>query len=96
MSTFDRPLQTQVRYAARQWQAGDTLPGIVYWSLDPVDNMHDEELTNWLAKLPGARFTVAVGLYRPGDGSRIPAFAPDGQRLKDDTVVLHEVEVTGP
>ncbi|HRA20736.1 MAG TPA: glycosyltransferase family 39 protein [Anaerolineae bacterium] len=96
LNTFDRPLQTQVRYAARQWQAGDTLPGIVYWSLDPVDNMHDEELTNWLAKLPGARFTIAVGLYRPGDGSRIPAFAPDGRRLKDDTVVLHEVEVTGP
>lgn len=98
LNTWDGPLRTQDHYAARQWQAGDTLRGIVFWSLIPDEDKSGGPWSEWSAQnlRPGARFTIAIGLYRPGDGSRIPAFDPDGQRLKDDVVVLHEIEVTGP
>ncbi len=93
LATFDRPLETRAHYPSRHWRAGEVLADSIGWNL-----------FRWNAQTgkaeavhrPGARFTVLIGLYRPGDGSRIPAFAPDGRRLKDDAVVLHEIEVTGP
>jgi len=98
LNTWDGPLRTQDHYAARQWQASDTLRGIIFWSLYPDEDQSGVPWSEWAAEhlRPGARFTIAVGLYRPGDGSRIPAFDPEGKRLKDDVVVLHEIEVTGP
>lgn len=97
-NTFDRKLQTEDHYAARQWQAGDTLRGIIYWSLHPDEEASGVPWSEWSVEhlRPGARFSIVVGLYRPGDGSRIPAFDPDGRRLKDDGVLLHAIEVTGP
>jgi 4-amino-4-deoxy-L-arabinose transferase-like glycosyltransferase len=93
LATFDRPLETRAHYPSRHWRAGEVLADRIGWNLfrwnaptGKAEAVHR----------PGARFTVLIGLYRPGDGSRIPAFAPDGRRLKDDAVVLHEIEVTGP
>ncbi len=89
VKSFDRALTTQTDYPARSWRAGDSLYAVLPWMLVRDGTLAAEDYR------PGARHTILVGLYRLGDGSRIPAYGPDGERLKDDAVVLHEIEVTG-
>jgi len=86
LATHEGSLQTNNRYPARRWLAGDRLLVDLIWS---VWSLPEESYR------VGARLSLVVGLKRSSDGSRIPAFGPDGERLKDDAVVLHEIEVVG-
>jgi hypothetical protein len=41
----------------------------------------------------GRTVTVAIGLYRQSDGSRLPATGPDDTRLRDDLVPLGQIRI---
>lgn len=43
--------------------------------------------------LPPGTYRILTGLYRPTDGTRIPAYRADGSRWPDDAVVMGEVRV---
>lgn len=89
VQTFDRPLASNASYPSRSWRSGDSLVGSLPWYIVRNGDLAEADYR------PGARHSILVGLYRLSDGSRIPAFDPAGQRLKDDAVVLHEIEVVG-
>jgi hypothetical protein len=50
-----------------------------------------DELVQDIHPLPSGVWSqtnhLAIGLYHPGNGERLPAFGPEGQRLPDDTVI---------
>jgi hypothetical protein len=75
VEAFDRPPATHGPYRTSLWLPGDPVPAELPWWL-PEDAPD------------GATYTVRVGLYRPTDGSRVPAFRPDGDRWPDDAVEL--------
>ena len=64
------------------WSPGETV-------LDP----YDLDLPRDLA--PG-QLTVTVGLYRWPEGTRLPAYSAEGERLSEDRVPLTVVPVTAP
>jgi hypothetical protein len=43
--------------------------------------------------LPAGEYRLSVGLYRRWDGTRLAAFAPDGQRLPDDEIFVATFKV---
>ena len=46
--------------------------------------------------MPGARYTLLAGLYRPEDLVRIPVADPGGQRFPEDAVPLQTIEISAP
>lgn len=56
----------------------------------------DETVTLSLQDVPPGEYRLAVGLYRPGTGERLPAFAADGTPIPDNRPVLPEVVHVGP
>ena len=83
--------------------------GVIRGQLDgpPMSSEGDRPTTSWLKReyvkdaptltlgaeaLPG-RYRLAVGLYDPATGERLPVIDPSGERVPDDRVVVGEVLV---
>jgi hypothetical protein len=60
------------QYPTTAWQPGEVIEDI--HRLPPVENNQIDHL--------------AIGLYDPLTGERLPAYGPDGQRLPDDAVLI--------
>ena len=54
----------------------------------PGAEVHDVRSIPLEAASADGCYTLEIGLFRP-DGSRVPAFAPDGTEFGDDIVPLH-------
>ena len=73
----------------------------------PGTSEHDRPTTSWLlgefvqdapafaldTDITPGRYSLAVGLYDPESGERVPVFDADGGRQQDDRVVVGEVRV---
>jgi hypothetical protein len=67
------------RRPTRTWQEGDLII--------------DTHSLQWQTADYRGPATIAVGLYDLETTERLPAYGPDGQRLADDRVMAHEIQV---
>jgi hypothetical protein len=81
------------------WQAGTFQGGIdgdglgnllPLWAWQPgwvINDLRDLSLAPaGLAGLPAGEYALSVGVYHRWDGTRLPAYQPDGQRWPDDAI----------
>lgn len=76
----DGPPASYGRFPTSSWRAGDWLPVEVSWEI-PSDVQ------------VGKLYQLQLGLYRPSDGTRIPAFRADGRPWPNDALAVQELVV---
>jgi hypothetical protein len=63
------------------------------WSWQEAEVLQDEHRLLLDDALPDGRYTLSVGMYDYPSGIRLPAVEPGGRRLRENRIVLDEVEV---
>ena len=61
------------------------------WAWQPGDRVLDTHTLDLPPDFPPGHYLLQVGLYQPGDGTRMPAFDFDDRRLPDDVIPLAEL-----
>ncbi|MBN1815606.1 MAG: glycosyltransferase family 39 protein [Anaerolineae bacterium] len=77
--------------AQRDWLPGLGVKPTVEWKAGEV--VADRHIVPVDEGVVAGEYTVAVGLYNEGNGERLAAFGPDGERLDQDRIFLGQVEI---
>jgi hypothetical protein len=88
VTAYDRPPATHGPLRTSLWQAGQVVPAHLPWrppAAGTLEGQSDDE---------NAGYSVLIGLYDAGDGSRVAAYRPDGTRWPNDAVVWLSVGVS--
>jgi len=66
------------------------------WSWWDGEVIRDEYVLNIDRRLPAGAHTLSVGMYDSMTEVRLPAVMPAGERLPEDRILLHKVQVAAP
>jgi hypothetical protein len=93
-AVFVHLLDTEGRLVAQH--DGPPLQGdFPTWAWQEGDRVPDSHLLSLPSDWKPGVYRLMVGMYRPGDGTRLPVTDEAGQRVQDDVVELIELDLSG-